>query len=127
MVVRADHEAHEKVKLYDKGVECIHGNSGPDPRVSYRTGDLWVPRVEHIEALSMETQYFVDCVLHNRTPFNDGRAGLRVVQMLEAVDRSMVQMGGLAYCYPTTRKAMSPRSSQRRAYTSPTAISARDA
>src|SRR5678816_4515629 len=98
MLVWNDLEADEKIKIYDKGVERANDNSGYELRVSYRAGDLWVPRVEQVEALKHETQYFVDCVLGNVTPFNDGKAGLRVVQMLEAIDKSMARTGGMAYC-----------------------------
>ncbi len=100
MLVWNDLEADEKVKIYDKGVERHNGNGNGayDLRVSYRAGDLWVPRVEQVEALTREAQYFVDCILNNQSPFNDGKSGLRVVQMLEAVDRSMAKTGGLAYC-----------------------------
>jgi predicted dehydrogenase len=103
MLVWNDLEADEKVKVYDKGVERSNDNPH-DLRVSYRTGDLWVPRVDQKEALTVEAQYFSDCVLNNQTPFNDGRAGLRVVEMLEAVDRSISKTGGMVYCNPTTSK-----------------------
>jgi hypothetical protein len=33
--------------------------------------------------------------LNNKKPFNDGHAGLRVVRMLEAVDRSIQKRGEL--------------------------------
>ena len=54
-----------------------------------------------IEALTLETQYFVDCVLNDESPFNDGSAGLRVVQMLEAIDESISQKGKMVYCSST--------------------------
>ena len=54
---------------------------------------MWAPRVEQIEALRAEAHYFVDCIVNNRTPFNDGVAGLRVVKMLEAADQSLEQKG----------------------------------
>ena len=98
MLVWNDLEADEKIKIYDKGVERSNGNGSYDLRVSYRAGDLWVPRVEQMEALTRETQYFVDCVLNDERPFNDGHAGLRVVQMLEAIDESMAQKGKMVYC-----------------------------
>jgi predicted dehydrogenase len=100
MLLWNDLEADEKIKVYDKGIERSNG-AGYDLRVSYRAGDLWVPRVEQVEALTLETQYFVDCVFSGETPFNDGKAGLRVVQMLEAIDRSMAQKGEMTYCAPT--------------------------
>src|SRR5881296_4275571 len=97
MLVWNDLEADEKIKVYDKGIECSNGSSGYDLRVSYRTGDLWVPRIEQVEALTREAQYFVHCVLSGETPFNDGRAGLRVVRMLEAIDRSIAHKGEMVY------------------------------
>jgi predicted dehydrogenase len=66
--------------------------------VIYRTGDLWVPRVEQSEALTLEARYFVDCIFGGETPFNDGHSGLRVVQMIEAINQSMSQKGRMVYC-----------------------------
>jgi predicted dehydrogenase len=98
MLVWNDLEADEKIKIYDKGVERSSTNGEYDLRVSYRAGDLWVPRLEQVEALAHETKYFVDCVVSGETPINDGHAGLRVVQMLEAIDRSMSQKSRMIYC-----------------------------
>jgi hypothetical protein len=61
--------------------------------VSYRAGDMWAPQVEQIEALRAETAYFLQCVENNKTPFNDGVAGLRVVRILEAADKSVRSRG----------------------------------
>jgi predicted dehydrogenase len=108
MLVWNDLEADEKIKVYDKGVERSNGGAGYDLRVSYRAGDLWAPRVEQTEALTVEAQYFVDCIQNGQTPFNDGHAGLRVVQMLEAIDQSMSQKGKMIYLNPASSKAMVP-------------------
>jgi predicted dehydrogenase len=61
--------------------------------VSYRSGDMWAPRVEQVEALKLEAAYFVDCIVNNKKPFNDGAAGLHVVRVLEAADQSLQQRG----------------------------------
>jgi predicted dehydrogenase len=98
MLVWNDLEADEKIRVYDKGIERSGGNAPYDVRVIYRTGDLWVPRVEQVEALSLEARYFVDCIHKNETPFNDGISGLRVVQMIEAINQSMAQRGEMVYC-----------------------------
>ena len=97
MLVWNDLEADEKIKVYDKGVETRNGDGAYELRVSYRAGDMWAPRVEQIEALKAETQYFVNCVLNNETPLNDGRAGHKVVRILEAADRSLLRKGGMIY------------------------------
>ena len=92
MLVWNDLEADEKLKVYDKGVQ-MKGDGVYDLLVSYRSGDMWAPRVEQVEALKMEAAYFVDCITNNKTPFNDGVAGLHVVRMLEAADQSLQQKG----------------------------------
>lgn len=94
MLVWNDLEADEKVKIYDKGVQKASGPEGVHRMlVSYRTGDMWAPQLERTEALQVELAYFMDCIRSNKSPFNDGHAGLRVVRMLEAADRSVRNRG----------------------------------
>jgi predicted dehydrogenase len=93
MLVWNDLEVDEKIKVYDKGVQISGAEGRYELLVSYRSGDMWSPRVEQGEALKVEAAYFVDCILNDTKPFNDGVAGLRVVEMLEAVDRSLQQRG----------------------------------
>jgi predicted dehydrogenase len=93
MVVWNDLEADEKVKIYDKGVDLTNGQSVYDLLVSYRSGDMWAPKVEQTEALKREANYFIDCLTNNKKPFNDGEAGLRVVRLLEASTCSLKQRG----------------------------------
>jgi predicted dehydrogenase len=93
MLVWNDLEADEKLKIYDKGAQISNGQGLYDLMVSYRSGDMWAPKVEQTEALKVELGHFVDCVLQDRTPLNDGIAGLRVVKLLEAADRSLKERG----------------------------------
>jgi len=93
MLVWNDLEADEKIKVYDKGVQVNAGEGVYELLVSYRSGDMWAPRVDRIEALQHETSYFVECVTTNKKPFNDGEAGLRIVRMLEAADKSLKERG----------------------------------
>ena len=97
MLVWNDLEADEKLKIYDKGVD-VKGQEGVyNLLVSYRSGDMWAPHVEQVEALQLEMEYFVACVRKNEKPFNDGRAGLKVVRMLEAATESLRNRGSLVY------------------------------
>jgi predicted dehydrogenase len=89
MLVWNDLEPADKIKVYDKGVEVETDQSRYRLLVSYRSGDMWAPRVEETEALQLEARYFLDCVASGERPFNDGRAGLRVVKILEAADESL--------------------------------------
>jgi len=93
MLVWNDLEADEKLKIYDKGVEMNNGQGLYDLLVSYRSGDMWAPRVEQTEALKVELTHFIECIRSNRTPMNDGVAGARVVKLLEAADQSLKQRG----------------------------------
>ena len=65
--------------------------------MNYRSGDMWAPQLEQVEALRQELTYFVDCISNDQTPMNDGRAGLRVVKMLEAANESLRHRGALVY------------------------------
>jgi len=92
MLVWNDLDADEKLKVYDKGVQ-MSGDGVYQLLVSYRSGDMWAPRLEQLEALKIEAAYFVDCIINEKRPFNDGVAGLHVVRILEAADQSLHQKG----------------------------------
>ena len=93
MLVWNDLVADEKVRVYDKGVQITSGEGIRNLLVSYRTGDMWAPQLEQLEALHVELDYFAKCITNKETPFNDGHAGLRVVQMLEAAEASIRKRG----------------------------------
>ncbi len=54
MLVWNDLEADEKIKVYDKGVNVTSKEGVYDLLVSYRTGDVWAPKVDQTEALKAE-------------------------------------------------------------------------
>ncbi|MGA8528793.1 MAG: Gfo/Idh/MocA family oxidoreductase [Acidobacteriaceae bacterium] len=97
MLVWNDLEADEKIKVYDKGVNITNSEGVYRLLVNYRSGDMWAPQLEQVEALREELTYFVDCVTNSKKPFNDGCAGLRVVQMLESATRSLRERGAMVY------------------------------
>jgi predicted dehydrogenase len=93
MLVWNDLDADEKIKIYDKGAQVTNSQGLYDLMVSYRSGDMWAPRVEQAEALRVELDHFAECILKDHTPVNDGLAGMRVVKLLEAADRSLAERG----------------------------------
>ncbi|MFH1148414.1 MAG: Gfo/Idh/MocA family oxidoreductase [Pseudomonadota bacterium] len=95
MLLWNDLDADEKIKIYDKGVEVTTQENIYNLLVSYRSGDMWVPKLDRAEALRLEAEAFVNCVLHDETPPNDGEAGLRVVRILEAATKSLKGRGAL--------------------------------
>jgi len=97
MLVWNDLEADEKIKVYDKGVDIATPEGVYELLVNYRSGDMWAPQLEQVEALRQELSYFMDCISNDRTPMNDGAAGLRVVKMLQAADKSLRKRGALVY------------------------------
>ncbi len=94
MIAYDDLEPSEKIKVYDKGISFT---SDPqkiyEMRVGYRAGDMWAPQLNGSEALKVEGEHFVDCILHDKTPQTDGHLGMRVVQLIEAATRSMNENG----------------------------------
>ena len=97
MLVWNDLEADEKIKIYDKGVNITSREGLYNLLVNYRSGDMWAPQIEQIEALTRELSHFVECITNDKTPVNDGEAGLRVVRMLEAANTSISKRGELVY------------------------------
>lgn len=97
MLVWNDLEADEKLRIYDKGVTITNHEGLYELLVSYRSGDMWAPHLEQVEALHQELAYFVDCISTGQEPFNNGCAGLRVVKMLEAASKSLRETGAMVY------------------------------
>jgi predicted dehydrogenase len=93
MLVWNDLEPDEKIKVYDKGVNITSGEGLYNLLVSYRSGDVWAPKVDGTEALKLELGYFLECIRAGKKPTNDGAAGLRVVRLLEAAEQSLNERG----------------------------------
>jgi len=94
MIVYDDLETSEKIKLYHKGISVTE--TPDDLRkllISYRTGDLWSPKVDETEALAVEVEHFVACIAGRERPLTGGEEGLQLVRILEAADRSIRNRG----------------------------------
>jgi len=96
MILYDDLEPSEKLKVYDKGITVT---PGPEDvyklLVSYRSGDMWAPRLDNTEALQTEALHFIDCLETGKQPETDGLAGLRMVTMIEAAEQSLLGRGQL--------------------------------
>jgi len=99
MIVYDDIEPTEKLRIYDKGVTKTQIETDKDREeayqtlVSYRTGDVWSPKLDGTEALKYVTQEFLKSIEEKRKPLTDAEAGLRVVRVLEAAQASINQGG----------------------------------
>jgi predicted dehydrogenase len=96
MVVLDDLETVEKVKVYDTGVTLSNGDQtelAHQLLVGYRTGDMWCPKIDVIEALNVAVRHFITCINTGKQSMTGGLAGLRVVETLEAISRSLAERG----------------------------------
>jgi len=98
MITYDDLETSEKVKVYDKGISFTDDPQQiQEMRVGYRTGDMWAPKVPVTEALRVESEHFVDCIVNGKVPETDGKLGWRIVELIEAATSSMRGKGETVY------------------------------
>jgi predicted dehydrogenase len=93
MAMFDDLEPTEKLKIYDKGAQVNPDYGSFAEYVSLRFGDITMPYIKMSEPLRIECLHFLDCIRERRTPVSDGYDGLRVVQVLEAAQESLLQNG----------------------------------
>lgn len=89
MIIYNDVEPSEKVKVYDKGVTATSQEGIHKTLIQYRTGDMYAPKLDGSEALSLLCANFVNSISGEETPQTDGKSGWDVVRILEAAGRSL--------------------------------------
>jgi UDP-2-acetamido-3-amino-2,3-dideoxy-glucuronate N-acetyltransferase len=87
MALFDDRNATDKLFIYDHRIDRTDGFPVPLPKTARPI------EVEREEPLRRECQHFLDCIRERKAPLTDGREGLRVLQVLEACERSL-QHGG---------------------------------
>ena len=97
MLVWNDLDPDEKIKIYDKGVQVRTKEGKYNLLVDYRSGDIWVPKIDQTEALRLMAEKFVDYVENGGTVVNDGNAGLNIVKMLTAANKSLSNKSEMIY------------------------------
>jgi len=75
-----------KLTIYDKGFDEDTRSWG---EYIARSGDTFSPRIPNVEPLRIECEHFLDCVRTGAVPRSDGHSGLRVVRVLEQLQRSL--------------------------------------
>lgn len=81
-----DMELERKLTIYDKGFDEKADSYG---EYITRAGDIRCPRVPNAEPLRLECEHFLHCVRDGATPRSDGQSGLRVVRVLEGLQREL--------------------------------------
>lgn len=101
MLVYDDIEQHNKIKMFDKGVE-LKTNSLPKDgyydtweefRLTYRRGEEKFVKIEYKEPLKEMAEHFIDCIISGKRPRSDGFSGLNVVKAIEAAQESLKKEG----------------------------------
>lgn len=90
----------QRVAIFDRGVDLaapqeIGADERRDMLISYRSGDMVAPAIGEKEALRSMVDEFADSIRELRAPLTDGRAGLRVLDILEAASRSLEFRGAV--------------------------------
>jgi predicted dehydrogenase len=95
MLVYDDLEPMEKIKIYDKHVEIPpYYDTYAEFHYSYHYGDTYAPYIKQYEPLKKECQHFLDCIRTGEKPESCGLEALKIVQILEAADKSLNNGGG---------------------------------
>jgi predicted dehydrogenase len=84
-------ETERKVTIYDKG--SVPRNEAYAESVQVRFGDIHIPKISGGAPLRLVCEHFVRCVARGETPLTDGWAGVAVVEVLEAMTRSLADRG----------------------------------
>ncbi len=102
MAVFDDMNPDEKVKIFNKGVtHSGNGNGQAWQPASYgeyvqlRHGDTSIPRITSEEPLRIQCRHFARCVRGLEEPRSGAAQGLAVVEVLEALQRSLENNGAV--------------------------------
>lgn len=94
-LVYNDLDPVEKIKVYDSGIVVNRDDLEGRRRllIDYRSGDVWSPHIPRNEPLQEVVRHFAECINTGSTPLTDGEAGVRIVRILEASQRSIRAQG----------------------------------
>jgi predicted dehydrogenase len=95
MVVYDDIEPTEKIKIYDSGYSVTSYEEENRIKVDYRTGDIFIPKLDTTEALKGMAADFTSAVVNNTIPLSSAELGYKVVKVLQAAEQSIKQNGRL--------------------------------
>ena len=93
MVQYDDNASDEPVRLYDRGIEFSPPATFGEYKLTYRSGDIVVPRLEPSEPLSLELGDFARAILEGETPRSSAQLGLQIVEAIEAAEASLSEGG----------------------------------
>jgi predicted dehydrogenase len=81
-----DMALERKLTVYDKGFDEDARGYG---EYITRSGDIFSPRIPNAEPLRVECEHLIECIRRGEQPRSNGESGLRVVRVLEQLQRSL--------------------------------------
>ena len=88
-----DMEIERKLTIYDKGFDEDYSSYG---EYIARSGDIYSPRVSNEEPLRVECMHFLDCIRDGSEPRTGAESALRVVRVLENLQRKLTKTSYVA-------------------------------
>ena len=94
-VVFNDLDPIERVRVFDKGVKAVHVDEpiGYGETFQMRDGDITSPALPILEPLKHQVGHFIHGVRRGEQPYTDARQGRAVVEVMEAIERSIAHFG----------------------------------
>ena len=87
MLVYDDTNQEKPLSIYNKGIDR--------QTLSYYDKGIIYPNISREEPLKIECQHFIDCIQKNKTPLTNGKRGIKVLKILEAIQKSLDSNGHL--------------------------------
>jgi predicted dehydrogenase len=93
MIVYNDLEPSEKLRVYDTGYNHTTVLDRNTIMVDYRTGDVYIPKIQLSEALAGVANDFIQSIINKTKPLACAELGMQVVKILEASQESIKNKG----------------------------------
>jgi predicted dehydrogenase len=93
MVVYDDTASDEPVRIYDRGMDFSAPSTFGEYQLTYRSGDVVIPRVDALEPLNLELADFARAARTGDEPRSNARLGLEIVKVIEAAEMSLRRAG----------------------------------
>jgi predicted dehydrogenase len=93
MVLYDDTAADDAIRVYDRGFDFSEPANFGEYQLTYRSGDMVVPRLEAVEPLGVELEDFARAIRTGSTPRSHAGIGLEIVKVLEAAHNSLTSSG----------------------------------
>lgn len=90
MIVYDDLNIEEKIKIYDSGMDIENFKDFGEFLLSYRKGDICIPKLSNKEPLKEEILHFLECVKTRTKPRTDGWNALKVIKAIDMAERHCI-------------------------------------